>query len=274
MPDRPDGQRISQIARSMRRDIIEMISAAGSGHPGGSLSATDIVATLFFGVMRHDPQRPDWEERDRFVLSKGHAAPVLYAALAEAGYFGKEHLKTLRKLGSILQGHPDSLKTPGVEVSSGSLGQGLAIANGMALALRTDDPDGPRVYCLLGDGELQEGSVWEAVMSARQWGLDNLVAAVDVNGLQIDGPCSEIICLRDIAANFRSFGWKTLEVDGHDVEALIDAFEEARTVTGGPTVIVCRTVKGKGVSFMEGQVGWHGKAPSAEEAEQALAELV
>jgi transketolase len=273
MADRPDAQRITQVARSMRRDINEMVTAAGSGHPGGSLSATDIVATLFFGVMRHDPQRPDWAERDRFVLSKGHAAPVLYAALAEAGYFGREHLRTLRKLGSILQGHPDRLKTPGVEVSTGSLGQGLAVANGMALGLRIDGIDSAQVFCVLGDGELQEGSVWEAVMSAHQWRLGNLVAVVDANGLQIDGPCSEIVCPGDIAADFRAFGWKTLKVDGHDVEALIDAFEEARTTTDGPVAIVCRTVKGKGVSFMEGEVGWHGKAPSAEQAEQALAEL-
>ena len=271
MPDRLDEGHIQGVARSMRRDIIEMIAEAGSGHPGGSLSSADIVAVLFFGVMRHDPEKPEWESRDRFVLSKGHAAPVLYAALAEAGYFGREHLSTLRRLGSILQGHPDCIKTPGVEVSTGSLGQGLSVANGMALALRADGV-GATVYCLLGDGELQEGSVWEAAMSAAQWGLDSLVAIVDRNGLQIDGACSDIVCVGDVAAKFRSFGWTALEVDGHDISALKAAFEEARAAAG-PTVLVCETLKGKGVSFMEGDAGWHGKAPSPDEAERALAEL-
>jgi transketolase len=272
MPDTPDATTIAAKARSMRRDIVEMLTVAGSGHPGGSLSAADIVATLFFGVMRHDPKRRDWAERDRFVLSKGHAAPVLYAALAEAEYFERDHLRTLRRLGSILQGHPDRLKTPGVEVSTGSLGQGLAIANGVALSLRLDGNTEPTVYCLLGDGELQEGSVWEAAMSASQWGIDNLVAVVDHNGLQIDGACSDVVCLGDIAAKFASFGWHAIEVDGHDIDALLGAFEAARAVDG-PVVVVARTVKGKGVSFMEGDAGWHGKAPSREQADQALAEL-
>jgi transketolase len=267
-----DADVIRAKAASMRRDIIEMLRSAGSGHPGGSLSAADIVATLYFGVMTHDPDDPDRPDRDRFVLSKGHAAPVLYAALAEAGYFGKEHLSTLRKLGSKLQGHPDRLKTPGVEVSTGSLGQGLAAANGMALAMRLDGLD-RRVFCLMGDGELQEGSVWEAAMTAAQQGLDRVVGIVDRNGLQIDGPCDEVCSLGDVAEKFRSFGWSAFDVDGHDVEALLDAFDKAARVSGVPTVLVCHTVKGKGVSFMEGEADWHGKAPSDEQARTALAEL-
>ncbi|GAB4280827.1 MAG: transketolase [Coriobacteriia bacterium] len=272
MADSPDVALIEERALSMRREIIRMLAAAGSGHPGGSLSAADIVAALYFGVMRHDPSRPDWRERDRFVLSKGHAAPVLYAALAEAGYFDREHLATLRRLGSILQGHPDRLKTPGVEVSTGSLGQGLAVANGMALGLRLDGITEATVFCLLGDGELQEGSVWEAAMSASQWELSNVVAIVDHNGLQIDGACTDVMCLGDIAAKFAAFGWGTTEVDGHDVPALVEALSRARQADG-PFAVVAHTVKGKGVSFMEGDAGWHGKAPSAEQAERALAEL-
>jgi transketolase len=263
----------------MRADIVEMIAEAGSGHPGGSLSAADIVAVLFFGgIMRYNASDPDWPERDRFMLSKGHAAPVLYAALAEAGYFGRDHLATLRKLGSILQGHPDSKKTPGVEVSSGSLGQGLSVACGMALGLRGgDDPahaeGGRHVFCLLGDGEIQEGQVWEAAMFASHHALGNLVAVVDDNGLQIDGACTEVMCLLGIAEKFRAFGWNAVEVDGHDVEALHAAFVKATEPCDLPTVIVAHTVKGKGVSFMEGNYGWHGKAPSAEERAPALAEL-
>ena len=265
---------IRRKAASMRRDIVEMIAEAGSGHPGGSLSAADIVATLYFGgVLHHDPARPDWDERDRFVLSKGHAAPVLYAALAEAGYFGRDHLKTLRKLGSILQGHPDSKKVPGVEVSSGSLGQGLSIANGIALGLRIAGNQTSRVYCLLGDGECQEGQVWEAAMFAPHHGIDNLVAIVDHNNLQIDGTCTDVMCLGELAEKFRAFGWDVRVVDGHDVEALMNAFSEARTVAGAPVCIVAMTVKGKGVSFMEDNAEWHGKAPNAEETARALKEL-
>lgn len=263
---------IEQRARQMRLDIVEMIAQAGSGHPGGSLSAAEIVAALYFGVMRHDPQRPDWRERDRFVLSKGHAAPVLYAALAEAGYFGRDHLSTLRRLGSILQGHPDCRKTPGVEVSTGSLGQGLSIANGIALALRADcNP--ASVFCLLGDGELQEGQIWEAAMFAAHHSLDNVVAIVDHNGLQIDGACSEVMCLGEVAGKFRAFGWVATEVDGHDVGSLVDALDAARATTGSPVALVCRTVKGKGVSFMEDNADWHGKAPSAQERACALDDL-
>ncbi len=278
MPSDFDPQFVREKAAQMRADIVEMIAEAGSGHPGGSLSAADIVAVLFFGgVMRYDASDPEWPGRDRFMLSKGHAAPVLYAALAEAGYFGRDHLATLRKLGSMLQGHPDSKKTPGVEVSSGSLGQGLSVASGMALGIRGgEDPahvSGRRVFCLLGDGEIQEGQVWEAAMFAAHHALGNLIAVVDDNGLQIDGACNEVMCLGHIADKFRSFGWNALEVDGHDVEAVYAALQQATQFEDGPTVIVARTVKGKGVSFMEGNYGWHGKAPTPEERAQALAEL-
>lgn len=274
-----DAERVSRAAAGMRRDIIEMISEAGSGHPGGSLSAADIVATLYFGgILKHDPADPQWPERDRFVLSKGHAAPVLYAALAQAGYFGRDHLKTLRKLGSMLQGHPDRKKTPGVEVSTGSLGQGLSIACGLAAGLRGGEVAEPAendrtVFVVLGDGELQEGQVWEAAMFAAHNDLANLVAIVDENGLQIDGACSDVMCLGEVARKFEAFGWHAIEVSGHDIEALHSALEEARSWSEGPVVIVARTIKGKGVSFMEDNPGWHGKAPNAEETERALAEL-
>lgn len=277
--DQFDPARVRQAAAGMRRDIVEMIAEAGSGHPGGSLSAADIVATLYFGgIMRHDPTDPEWPARDRFVLSKGHAAPVLYAALAEAGYFGRDHLTTLRKLGSILQGHPDRKKTPGVEVSTGSLGQGLSIAAGLASGLKGGEVAEPNtndrtVYVLLGDGELQEGQVWEAAMFAAHRGLGNLVAIVDENGLQIDGACTDVMCLGEVAEKFKAFGWQPFECDGHDVEALRDALSAARDHTAGPAVVVARTIKGRGVSFMEGDPGWHGKAPSPEETEAALAEL-
>lgn len=266
-----DAAAVRERAARMRLDIIEMISAAGSGHPGGSLSSTDIVATLYFGgVLRHDPSRPDWPERDRFVLSKGHAGPVQYAALAEAGYLPREELLTLRKLGSRLQGHPDRLKLPGVEVSTGSLGQGISIACGMAAGFAGTGRD---VYCLMGDGEMQEGLVWEAAMFAAHYRLGNLVGIVDENGLQIDGACSDVMCLGSVASKFAAFGWHVIQVDGHDVEAVHDALIAARDHREGPAVIVAKTVKGKGVSFMEGDAGWHGKAPNADETARALAEL-
>jgi transketolase len=286
---RPSPDHIREKAALMRRDIVEMIAKAGSGHPGGSLSAADILATLYFGVMKHDPAKPDWVGRDRFVLSKGHAAPVLYAALAEAGYFGREHLNTLRKLGSLLQGHPDSRKTPGVEVSTGSLGQGLSVACGLALGLAGGEPATGRpderedgrgerrtVYCLLGDGELQEGQVWEAAMFAAHHGLDNLVAIVDENGLQIDGACRDVMCLGEIANKFLAFDWAVRSCDGHDVDALLAAFNWAKQANherAMPAVIVANTTKGKGVSFMEGSAGWHGRAPDAAETKLALEEL-
>ncbi|WP_162490111.1 transketolase [Neomoorella thermoacetica] len=259
-------------ARRIRRDIVRMVGAAGSGHPGGSLSAVEIMTALYFKVMRLDPERPDWPERDRFVLSKGHAAPVLYAALAERGFFAVDKLDTLRRLGSPLQGHPDRKSLPGVEVSTGSLGHGLAVANGMALAGRLDGRD-YHVYVLLGDGELEEGMVWEGAMAAAHYHLDNLTAIVDHNHLQIDGRVEEVMSPEPVADKFRAFGWEVMTIDGHDFGQILDALERAREVKGKPTVIIAETIKGKGVSFMENQAGWHGKAPKPEEVEKALAEL-
>lgn len=259
-------------SRLIRRHIIRMIGEAGSGHPGGSLSAADIVTALFFHEMRLDPARPEWPDRDRFVLSKGHAAPLLYAALAERGYFPVEELTTLRKLGSRLQGHPDMRKLPGVEISTGSLGQGLSVANGMALAARLDGRD-TRVYALLGDGEIQEGQVWEAAMAAAHYALENLVVFIDYNGLQIDGPVNEVMAPEPVPDKWRAFGWHVLEIDGHDFGQILAALAEARRNGGRPTAVVARTVKGKGVSFMEHGVDWHGVAPKGEQVEQALREL-
>ena len=263
-------------AAQMRKSIIEMLGAAGSGHPGGSLSATDIVATLYFGgVLHHDASNPTDPARDRFILSKGHAAPVLYAALAEAGYISKEELVTLRQLGSRLQGHPDSSEIPGVEVSTGSLGQGLSIGAGSALALKRAEGT-QRVFVLLGDGELQEGQVWEAAMFAAHYQLSNLIAIVDYNNLQIDGACNDVMCLGDVSAKFAAFGWNVIETDGHDTEALHGAFAAAEAHqrdAAQPTVIIARTTKGKGVSFMENKAGWHGVAPNKEECSCALEEI-
>jgi transketolase len=268
-----DVERIEQAASGMRCDIVAMLAEAGSGHPGGSLSAADIVASLYFGVLRHDPARVDWPERDRFILSKGHAAPVLYAALARAGYFPTEELMTLRKLGSRLQGHPDSNKLPGVEVSTGSLGNGLAIANGLACGLRVSGNDTSHVFVLMGDGELQEGLVWEAAMFAAQKRLDNVIAIVDDNGLQIDGPTNDVVSVDDIAEKFRAFGWEAIRCDGHDARSIVTALDGAKERHGKPTVIVADTVKGRGVSFMEDRCEWHGTAPSADQAASAIAEL-
>lgn len=263
-------------AAKMRVNIIKMLAEAGSGHPGGSLSAADIVATLYFGgVMNVNPADPADPTRDRFILCKGHAAPVLYAALAEVGYLPEEELLTLRKLHSRLQGHPDSKKLPGVEVSTGSLGQGLSVAAGLALGLKLNAPQGTvpqTVFALMGDGEIQEGQVWEAALFAPHYHLDNLVAIVDNNNLQIDGDVREVIGLTDIPAKFRAFGWEVIEVDGHSVPALLEALTAAKQAQG-PVCVVASTVKGKGVSFMENQAGWHGKAPNAEQTAQALAEL-
>ena len=267
---------IQARATNMRVNIIKMLHEAGSGHPGGSLSAADIVATLYFGgVMNVNPDDPSDPSRDRFILCKGHAAPVLYAALAELGYIPEEELLTLRKLHSRLQGHPESKKLPGVEACTGSLGQGLSIAAGLALGLRLNAGGAApqRVYALMGDGEIEEGQVWEAAMFAAHYGLDNLVAIVDNNNLQIDGDVREVVGLRAIPEKFRAFGWEVLEVDGHDVEALLEAFATAQGASGKPVCIVASTVKGKGVSFMENQAGWHGKAPNDEQAQQAIAEL-
>ncbi len=263
---------LREKAREIRRHIITMIGGAGSGHPGGSLSAADIVTALYFEIMRIDPQNPHWPDRDRFVLSKGHAAPVLYAALAERGYFPVEKLSTLRRLGSPLQGHPDMRKVPGVEMSTGSLGQGLSAANGMALAGKLDGRD-YRVFVMLGDGEIQEGQIWEAAMAAAHYKLDNIIAFLDYNGLQIDGPITEVMSPEPIADKWSAFGWEVQEIDGHDMRAILEAVSRAVQVRGKPSMIIARTVKGKGCSFMENQVGWHGTAPKPEQVEQALKEL-
>ncbi len=256
----------------IRRHIIEMITEAGSGHPGGSLSSADILTALYFRVMNIDPKNPKWPERDRFVLSKGHAAPVLYATLAERGYFPKEELMTLRKTGSMLQGHPDMKVTPGVDMTTGSLGQGLSCANGMALAGKLDKKD-YRVYVLMGDGELEEGQIWEAAMTSAHYKLDNLTAFVDHNGLQIDGPIEKVMSPEVVQDKFKAFGWNVIDIDGHNIAQIIEATEKAKQVKGKPTVIVAKTIKGKGVPFMENQAGWHGKAPSREQAEEALKAL-
>ena len=265
---------LERRANEMRSDIVRMIAEAGSGHPGGSLSCADILAALYFGgVLDHDPERPDWEERDRFILAKGHAAPALYAVLAQAGYFPREELLTLRKLGTRLQGHPDSNLVPGVEVSTGSLGQGLSIAAGAAAGLRLDGAP-QTVFALLGDGECQEGQVWEAAMFAAHRQLDNLVAVVDRNGLQIDGRTCDVCDPGDLGAKFAAFGWDVAEVDGHDLDALVAVLGAAKAGRDGrPHAVIARTVKGKGVPFMENEAGWHGKAPNAEQAAEALAAL-
>lgn len=263
---------LAKRAKAVRHSILEMVTAAKSGHPGGSLSAADILVTLYFAVMRVDPHAPADPARDRFVLSKGHAAPVLYATLAERGFLPHSELCTLRQIDSRLQGHPDMKGVPGVDMSTGSLGQGLSAANGMALAARLNGQDW-RVYALLGDGELEEGQIWEAAMLAAHYKLDNLTAFVDYNGLQIDGPINEVMSPLPIADKWRTFGWETIEIDGHDYAAIHDAVETAKTVKGKPTMIVARTVKGKGVPAMEGIADWHGKAPTADECAKFLTEL-
>ncbi len=269
---KPDIKMLREKARIIRTEILKMLTEAGSGHTGGSLSAADIVAALYFYKMKHKPEDPLWKDRDRFILSKGHAAPVLYAALAIAGYFDRKLLKTLRKIGSPLQGHPCSRKLPGVEISTGSLGQGLSIANGIALGLKINKSPA-RVYCLLGDGEIQEGQIWEAAMTAAHYNLDNLCAIIDNNGLQIDGRCCDVMCIDPIAKKWEAFGWNVLEINGHDMEAIVDALNKVETVKGKPSMIVARTIKGKGVSFFEGKVEYHGIAPTREELEEALKEL-
>ena len=263
---------VRRQATRMRIDIVSMLAMAGSGHPGGSLSAADIVATLYFGgVLRYNPKDVTDPSRDRFILSKGHAAPVQYAALAEAGIIDKAEFFGLRKLGSMLQGHPDAKKTPGVEVSTGSLGQGLSICAGLAQGLKSQGGD-RMVYCLMGDGELQEGQVWEAAMYSAHYKIDNLVAIVDYNGLQIDGACDDVMSLGNVAQKFDAFGFDVVEVDGHDVTKLHWALTMPMC-EGKPRVIIAHTEKGKGVSFMENKASWHGNAPTAEQAEQACSEL-
>lgn len=260
------------IAKDIRVDIIKAVHMAGSGHPGGSLSAADIVTALYFKEMRIDPQNPQMVGRDKFVLSKGHAAPVQYAALAERGFFPKEELWTLRQLGSHLQGHPNRDKVPGIEMSTGSLGQGFSVCVGMAMAGKLDHDPG-RIYTLLGDGELQEGLIWEAAMAAGHYQLDNLCAIVDWNGLQIDGKNDDVMTVRPIDEKFKAFGFHVLVIDGHDFGQIFTAFDAARACKGKPTVIIAKTHKGHGVSFMEDEAGWHGKAPDAQQAQQAVKEL-
>lgn len=263
---------LAALAQRMRRTAIEMIAEAKSGHPGGSLSAAEIVVTMFFDVLRHDPTNPAWKDRDRFILSKGHCCPILYAVMAECGYCPKESLNTLRKLGSIYQGHPDVRFLPALEASTGSLGQGLSLALGMALSAKLDGSPA-RSYVVLGDGEIQEGQVWEAAMFASFQKIDNVVAIVDYNKIQLDGFVKDILDLEPLADKWRSFGWHVIDIDGHSIPALQSAFAEAATVKGRPTCILAQTVKGKGVSFMENNPKFHGAAPSPAELEKAMQEL-
>lgn len=263
---------LAETAKRIRADVIRMLAEAGSGHPGGSLSAADIVTTLLFSVMRHDPQNPLWPDRDRFVMSKGHAIPVWYAAMAQAGYLPSEELLNLRRLGSRLQGHPDRVRFPGIEASTGSLGQGLSLALGMALVAQMDRAPW-RVYSVLGDGEIQEGQIWEAAMAAGKFGVDTLCATLDYNKGQIDGFVKDVMPLEPIADKWRAFHWNVIEVDGHDITALQAAYRLAQETKGKPTLVLADTIKGKGVDFMEGIIDWHGKAPTPEQRDQALAIL-
>ena len=270
--------RLEAIARACRVQIIRMLTHAGSGHPGGSLSVIDTLVAIMFGRLRHDPARPDWPDRDRIVLSKGHAVPALYAVMAKAGYFPEERLITLRKLGSPLQGHPDRMALPGIEAATGSLGQGLSVALGMALGLKLNR-SGARVYCVVGDGEIQEGQVWEAAMSAPKLGqpdhpLDNLTVILDYNKIQLDDFVARILDLEPVVAKWQSFGWPVIEIDGHSMDQLGKALEQAEANKGRPTLVVAHTVKGKGVSFMENNPEWHGKAPKPAEAVAAIREIL
>ena len=256
----------------IRKGIIEAVYHAQSGHPGGSLSVADILAVLYFHEMNIRPEEPKWEDRDRLVLSKGHCSPALYSCLANRGYFPIEALKTVRKINSYLQGHPDKNKVPGVDMTTGSLGQGLSSANGMAIAGKMDKKD-YRVYCILGDGEIEEGQIWEAAMTSSKYKLDNLCVIVDNNNLQIDGTIEEVMSPYPIDEKFRSFGFEIIKIDGHDIEEIIKAFEVAKNIKDKPTCIIAKTIKGKGISYMENQVGWHGKAPNEEQYKEAITEL-
>lgn len=265
-------QELEQKAKKVRENIIDEVYCAKSGHPGGSLSVADILTILYFKEMNVNPKNPEWEDRDRFVLSKGHCSPALYSCLANRGFFSVEDLKTFRNINSYLQGHPDKNKVPGVDMTTGSLGQGLSAANGMAIAGKMDKKD-YRVYCVLGDGEIEEGQIWEAAMAANKYKLDNLCVIVDNNNLQIDGTIEEVMSSYPIDEKFKSFGFQVINIDGHDIEEIIKAFEVARNVKGRPTCIIAKTIKGKGVAFMENQAGWHGKAPNEKQYEQAMEEL-
>jgi transketolase len=270
--------RLESIARECRVQILRMLAHAGSGHPGGSLSVIDILVTLFFGRLRHDPKRPDWADRDRVVLSKGHAVPALYTVMARSGYFPEKQLLTLRKLGSPLQGHPDRTALPGIEAATGSLGQGLSISLGLALGLKLAG-SAARVYCILGDGEIQEGQVWEAAMSAPKLGqpdhaLDNLVVILDENQIQLDNFVKKVLDIEPVIAKWQAFGWPVIEIDGHDIGQIEKALDQAEATKGKPTFVVAHTVKGKGVSFMENDPEWHGKAPKPAEAITAIREVL
>ncbi len=258
-------------ASEVRKLIVEMLARAGSGHPGGSLSSADIITCLYFEVMRHNPKDPKWPDRDKFHLSKGHCCPAVYAVLALCGYFPKENLWTLRRFNSMLQGHPDR-RVPGIELASGSLGQGLSIALGMALGAKIDKKDS-RVYCLMGDGEIQEGNIWEAAMAAAHFKADNLCGIVDRNYFQIDGKTKDVMSIEPLVSKWKAFGWQVIECDGHNFEELLDAFNRAKTIKQKPTVIIANTVKGKGVSFMEHMVDFHGRAPTEKERDIAMEEL-
>ena len=271
MNKKPDIKKLKSKAIQIRKDILVMLEKAGSGHTGGSLSEVEILLSLYFYKLKHDPKNPKWDERDRFILSKGHGCPALYAVLADAGYFPKEELTTLRKSGTRLQGHPQ-LGLPGLEASSGSLGQGLSIANGMALSLRLDKKQ-CRVYCLIGDGESNEGQIWEACMTSSHYGLDNVCVIMDRNRFQIDGPCCDVKNMDDMKSKWESFGWNTIEINGHDIEKLMSALDKAESLKGKPSIIIADTVKGKGVSFIENNNKFHGIAPSKDELEQGLKEL-
>ena len=267
-----DHKGLKEIARNIRKDIVSMIHTSKSGHPGGSLSSVEILTALYFDEMNIDINNCKMEDRDRFVLSKGHAAPVLYATLAHKGYFDREELNGLRKINRMLQGHPDMKGTPGVEMSTGSLGQGFSVACGMAMASKLDNAPW-RVYALLGDGEVQEGIVWEAAMSAAHYKLDNMVAFLDYNGLQIDGKTEDVMNIGSIVDKFKAFGWNEIEIDGHDFDQIFAALDMAKETVGKPTMVVAKTIKGKGVSFMENEAGWHGAAPSDSDLERALLDL-
>lgn len=264
---------LKAIAKELRVDTIRMLVEAGSGHPGGSLSCMDILVTLFFHKMRHRPRDPNWADRDRFVLSKGHCVPALYAALAKSGYFSREELLSLRKLNSRLQGHPDRNRMPGIEASTGSLGQGLSVALGMALTGKVSKKD-YRVYCMISDGECQAGQVWEAAMAAPKFKLDNLCVLLDYNKIQLSGAVKDIMDLEPLLNKWRAFNWNTLEIDGHDFQAIIQSLDQAESVKEKPTLVLCHTTKGKGVSFMEGKWEWHGKAPNREEGDRAIQEIL
>jgi transketolase len=267
-----DEATLRAIAREVRKDILKMTTNVNSGHPGGAMSATDVIVTLYYFKMKHDPLNPKWEERDKFVLSKGHVCPALYSVLARCGYFPMEELMKFRKIDGELQGHPDMRKTPGIEISTGSLGHGIGAAIGMAMMAKLDRKD-TGIYCMIGDGEAQEGSVWEASMAASHYNLDNLCVILDNNNLQIDGPVDEVMSIYPVLEKWQAFGWHVIEIDGHNYSEIIDALLEAENVKYKPTMIISKTVKGKGVSFMENRAEWHGKALPPDLLKEALKEL-